>query len=137
MRKSKKEKDSIVFLLNFIISVLVVVVIVTGIRLYFALDFMREPSYFVQKADFMAHRLERADYAYLIQGKYVNESVGYEGNRFYHALAEYIEATSLEKVYTEKGYTERADKQKKIKEEARKKMGNLIIFTEKIDKLFQ
>lgn len=136
MNKQKKKFDPIVLILDLVIIAMLFWVFVAGIELYSAKSFAKEASSFAQDSRSMAYELERNDYAALIQGKYMNEITGNNGAKSYHALADYIEAVSLYKVYAEKGYTEKALVQKKIMDSSRKDMKDLKILADKVDTMF-
>ena len=90
----------------------------------------------MQDAGRMAFDLERHDYASLIEGRYFNEFNGYKAEG-YHALADYVHAASMYKVYAAKGYTDKADRQKEIMDRSRKEMGELTIFADEVDEMFR
>lgn len=138
MRKDKKKKkfDPVVLLLDLIIIVMFFVMVMIGFNLLFYWEFAKESSTFMQDTDFMSYELQKNNYSGLIQGKYVNEIYGDNTNKSYHALADYVEASSKYKVYIEKGYDDRALEEKKIMDKARKKMGNLTVFADKSDRKF-
>ena len=91
---------------------------------------------FSQDGGMMSFELQQGDYAGLIQGKYINEFNGDTEMTGYNALAEYVEAASLYKVYDAKGYADRANEQKTIMDESRIKMKELTVFADKVDKMF-
>ncbi|MBR5359412.1 MAG: hypothetical protein IK123_00860 [Lachnospiraceae bacterium] len=135
-KKEKKKSDPVVTLLDIVIVVMIFAMIPVGYNFFFYLSRANTFSSFTQDASRMSFDLTRNDYASLIQGRYMNEFNGINDAVSYHALAEYTEAVSEYKVYVEKGYTDKADRQKKIMDNSRKKMGNLEIFADKVDVMF-
>ncbi len=134
--KEKKKKDPIVTLLDFIIVIMILAMIPVGINAWFYLDRLNYTGSFTQDASRMSFDLTRDDYASLIQGKYVNEFNGITESVSYHALADYTEAVSKYKVYEGKGYTDKADKQKEIMDRSRNNLGELTVFADKVDAMF-
>lgn len=135
-KKKNKNSDPVVNLLDIIIVVMIFAMIPVGYNLIFYLGRANAFSSFTQDASRMSFDLTKNDYASLIQGKYMNEFNGITESASYHALAEYTEAVSEYKVYVEKGYADRADRQKKIMDKSREKMGDLNIFADKVDMMF-
>lgn len=134
--KEKKKKDPIVVLLDFIIVIMILAMIPIGFNAWFYLDRLNNTGSFTQDASRMSFDLTRDDYASLIQGKYVNEFNGITDSKSYHALADYTEAVSKYKIYAGKGYDDKADKQKNIMDKSRKDMGELTVFADKVDAMF-
>ena len=85
----------------------------------------------------MAFELQQGDYAALIQDKYMNEFNGNTKPAAYHALADYVKASFLYKIYDTKGYTDRAKEQKTAMEESRANMKDLEVFADKVDQMFK
>lgn len=132
---NKIKTDPVIIILDIVILILIFVTIVTGARFIFYRNIANDLS-FSQKAEMMSFELERGDYAALIQGKYINEINGNSEAGEYHALADYIEAASMYKVYDAKKYKDRAAQQEKIMTDARQKMGELTVFADRIDDTF-
>ncbi|MCR4789012.1 MAG: hypothetical protein K5888_10530 [Lachnospiraceae bacterium] len=135
MSKDKREKDPVITILNIIIILLIFVILYFGQSAFFYRS-MAEKRSFTQDAGHMSYELQNGDYAGLIQGRYVNEFNGNNDPAGYHALAEYIEAASMYRVYRDKGYMERADREKAVMDSSRTKMQELSIFADKADKMF-
>ena len=133
--KKKDKRDPAVSFLDFIIVITVFAMIPVGFRMWFYLGRMQTHS-FTQEASRMSFDLTRNDYASLIQGKYINEFNGINDTKSYHALADYTEAVSMYKIYVEKGYDDRAGEEKKAMDKARKDMGELTVFADKVDVMF-
>ena len=136
MSKEKKKIDPVNIVLDIVIVILIFVMIRAGqeVMFYKTVD---DESGFTADAEFMSFRLSEGDYASLIQDKYMNEFNGKTEAVEYHALADYVEALYLYKVYDVKGYVKKAEKQKTIMNESRKKMGDLTVFADKMDKKFE
>lgn len=137
MKRNKEKRDLIINILDAIIILMVFVIIGFGYNLSFYLKAAKTFATFEQDAKELSYQLEKNDYAYLIQGKYINEINGNEKNKSYHELAEYVEAVSKYKVYSAKGYADRADMELAIMDESRKAMGDLTIFADRIDRMFK
>ncbi len=133
---NKKRKDPVVILLDIAIIVMVFVMLAAGIQLLFFMSMAKRSSSFTQDAQEMSFSLSRNDYASLIQAKYINEFNDNTKAGTYNALAEYVEALSLYKVYDKKGYEDRAQEQKMIMEKSRDEMGDLLMFADKADAMF-
>ena len=133
--KQKKNKDPMITLLDLVIVVLIFVMLYSAQSALFYKSRVNKKS-FSQDASRLAFDLQRNDYASFIQGNYINEFNGETVSEGYHALAEYIEAASVYKVYDAKGYTDRAAEQKTIMSESRKVMGELTVFADKADEMF-
>ena len=133
--KEKKKQDPGITLLDLVIVVLIFVMIYNGFTAWFYKSRTERRS-FSQEASMLAFDIERGDYVSLIQGKYINKFNGETEASEYYALADYIEAVSVYKVYAAKGYTDRASKQRKIMDKSRKEMGDLTVFADKADKMF-
>lgn len=136
MSKTKKKKDWVVSLLDSIIVLLLFLMIYVGTNLLFEMKVEKDLLYLQQDAAMLSYELSNEDYARIIQGRYLNEINGEKGNAMFHALADYVEASSKYKIYAEKGYTDRAQEQKEIMDQAYKSMGDLVIYTKKIDAMF-
>ena len=133
--RQKKKKDPIIILLDIIIVVLLFVMIYSAQSAIFFGSRVNKKS-FSQDAGMLAFDLQRNDYAAFIQGNYINEFNGDTQSEAYMALAEYIEAASMYKVYDTKGYTDRAGKQRTIMDESRNVMSELTVFADKADEMF-
>ncbi len=130
--KQSKDKDPVIRLLDLIIVVLIFVLIHAAGSAVFYMGRVNKKT-FSQDAGRLAFDLQRNDYVSFIQGNYINDFNDDTESESYHALAEYIEAASVYKVYDAKGYTDRAAGQKSIMEESRGKMGELTVFADKAD----
>ncbi len=135
MSKEKKKRDPVILLLDLIIFLMIFVMLAVGFNALFFKNRADERS-FSQDANMMSFNLQRDDYASLIQGKYINEFNGYTETARYHALADYIEAASLYKVYAAKKDDVRAEEQKAVMAAARAEMGELTVFADKADEMF-
>ena len=135
MSKEIKKKDPVNIILDVVILIMIFVVIVNGVSFVFYRHIARKVS-FTQEAEMMSFDLKNDNYASLIQGKYINEFNGDTKAAEYHALADYVEAASMYKVYAAKNYTDRAGRQKKIMHKARHEMGELTVFADKADEIF-
>ncbi|MCR5508031.1 MAG: hypothetical protein K6F34_05025 [Lachnospiraceae bacterium] len=135
MSKEKKKKDPVVMTLDLVIVILIFVMLGVGIRLLFYKSIAKERSNFSQDAGRMAFDVERNDYASLIRARYMNEFNGYEATE-YHALADYVEAISMYKVYNTMGYADKSEWEKDIMERSRKDMKELTVFADRIDEMF-
>ncbi len=136
-KQDKRKKDPVIILLDLIIVILIFGLLKAGGSLLFYKSLDGGRSSFEQDAGRMAFDVERNDYASLISGKYINEINGKTDSSGYHALADYVEAASLYKVYETKGYTDRAKQQKAIMDSARSKMGELTVYADKADEMFK
>ncbi len=136
MRREKKKKDPVILLLDLLIIVLLFVMLFSGARAYFYRSLTDEHS-FGQDAGMMSFELQRGDYAALIRGRYVNEFNGETEASRYHALADYVEAASMLKVYAAKHDDDRAQQQRAIMTEAREEMGDLTVFADRVDEMFR
>ncbi len=119
-------------LLDLIIVVLIFVMIYAAQSAIFYGNRVNKKT-FSQDASMLAFDLQRDDYASFIQGNYVNEFNGDTQSESYHALAEYIEAASMYKVYDTKGYSDRAAEKKAVMDKSRETMGDLTVFADKAD----
>ncbi len=135
MSKERKKRDPVILLLDLIIFLMIFVMLAVGFNALFFKNRADERS-FSQDAGMMSFNLQRGDYAALIQGKYINEFNGYTETAMYHALADYIEAASLYKVYAAKKDDVRAEEQKAVMAAARAEMGELTVFADKADEMF-
>lgn len=133
----KNKADPVVVLLDFVIVIMIFVLIVVGYRLFFYVHITTRSMSYTQDAQRMSFDLSRDDYAALIEGKYMNTFNGYDDPKSYHALAEYVEALSLYKIYNEKGYEDKAREKKAIMDRSREEMGNLSVFADKVDVMFR
>ncbi len=136
MKKEKKPKDPVIVVLDVIIVLLIFVMIYVGAKAAVFMTLAHEMS-FSEDASMMAFELQQGDYAALIQDKYMNEFNGNTKPAAYHALADYVEASFLYKIYDTKGYTDRANEQKTVMEEARAGMKELEVFADKADQMFK
>lgn len=136
MSKEKKKFDLIAFILDIVIIVMLFVMFYTVSEFWTYRNYAKESATFSQDATRMAYDVEKNDYASLIQGKYVNEITGDNSAKTYNALANYVEALSMYKVYEKKGYTDKAQVQKRIMSTSRKEMKELKIVADKVDKMF-
>jgi len=136
MNKEKKKSDPVIILLDLVIVAMVFVILVTGLRLSFVISHNKRASTFMQEPSMMSFEVSNNNYAGLIQGKYINKFNGDESTASYNALADYVEALSKYKVYIAKGYDEKASEQEKIMARARVEMGDLTIFADKVDVMF-
>ncbi len=136
MSKEKKRKDPVIILLDIVIVALIFAMIYVGQSFIFYLNRMNEDS-FGADAGRMAFDLQRGDYTGFIQSKYMNGFNGDTKNDGYYSLAEYFEASFAYKVYDAKGYTEKANETKSVMERDRAQMGELTVFADKADKLFE
>lgn len=134
--KKKSRTDPAVMLLDLIIVIMIFVLIGVGGRLAFYVHLTERSMKFAQDAPRMSFDLTRNDYAALIEGKYMNTFNGYEDPKSYHALADYIEALSKYKIYDGKGYDDKAREQKAIMDSSREEMGELTVFADKVDVMF-
>ena len=135
-KKEKQKKDPKVMLLDLIIVVMIFVMIAVGVRMLFYLSYAKDHSTFMQDAGMMSFELGRNDYASLIAGKYYNEINGNEDARSYHAFADYVEALSMYKIYDQKGPAAKAEDLKENMERARTEMGELTVFADRVDSMF-
>lgn len=129
----KKKKEPIVIILDIVIILLIPVLLLVGSNLKFYMDFEKESMSFGQDSSSFSFDLQNSNYASLIQGKYINEFNGETGGDSYQALADYVEASTKYKVYNGKGYMDNAKEQLRIMDEARKEMGELSVFADKVD----
>ena len=136
MSKEKKKIDPQIILLDLIIVMMVFVMLGVGYGLYFEISFDKEYSSGIRDASKMSYELSENNYSSFIRDNYINEYNGYNEAVSYKALADYVEALSLYKVYSAKGYDMRADEQAKIMDRARSEMGELTIFADKADEKF-
>lgn len=136
MSKEKKKIDPQIILLDLIIVIMVFVMLGVGFNLYFEISFDREYSSGKREAGTMSYELSQNNYSSFIRDNYINEYNGFNDARSYNALADYVEALSLYKVYSAKGYDKRADEQAKIMDRARNEMGELTVFADKADERF-
>lgn len=134
--KEKKKADPVVGVLNVVIVIMVFVIIYAAFKFVFYWNFDRTSASFVQSASLMDYELSKNDYSGIIQGKYINEFNGITETKSYHALADYVEAASVYKVYDAKGYHDRASEQKAIMNKARIEMGELTVFADRMDRKF-
>jgi len=137
VNKEKAKKDPVIFLLDIIIISMIFVIIAVGIRLVATVQYRNTKAYFMEDASTMAFDLKENYYSGLIQGKYMNEINGNYEAKSYHALADYVEALSKYKVYKVKGYNKKALQQQEIMAGSRNEMGDLTIFADKVDKMFE
>lgn len=135
MNKEKKKKDQAITGLDIVIVILILVIMKTGFTAAFYKSRADRLS-FTQDSSHLSFDLQSNDYASLIQGKYINEFNGDKDTGGYHALADYIEAASMYKVYNAKGYTDRAEQEKSVMEKSRAAMNELTVFADKADKMF-
>ena len=135
-RPKKKKTDWLVVLMDIMIIVLVFVILWAAFSFYFYWDFAKQSSSFIQNSDMMSYELQNNDYAAIIQGRYINEFNGKKENKSYNALAEYVEAASMYKVYVAKGYAEKASKERNVMDRSRIEMDKLTIFANRVDKMF-
>ncbi len=133
MSKEKKKTDPIVVLLDLVIIAMIYVVLVKGFLLFSDISHEKKLGSFTQDSITMDFDLKKNNYAYLIQGMYMNKNNRYNKPAQYHALAEYTEAAFLYKVYDEKGYEAEAAGKKAIMDSTRKSMGSLTIFADRVD----
>lgn len=136
MNKEKTKLDPVAILLDLVIMAMILVVIGVFQTFSFYKNIARDTSSFMQDAELMSFELDNRDYADLIQGKYINEINGNKKTKRYNALADYVEAASMYKIYDTKGKTAEADKQLEIMKLSRKKMGELTIFADRADLMF-
>ncbi len=135
MSDKKKKFDPVVLLLDILIIVMVLGMIPVGYNFFFYRSRAKEFMNYSQDAGKMSFELSRNDYASLIRARYMNEFNGIDYDS-YGALAEYVEALSHYKVYNEKGYADKAGEQMEIMQQSRKEMGELTVFADKVDKMF-
>ncbi len=133
--REKKKKDPAILALDLMIVVLIFAIIYNGATAFFYKSRADKRS-FSQDAGMLSFELERGDYAGFIQGKYINQINGDTEAASYYALADYIEAASMYKVYSAKGYEDRAAEQKAIMDESRENMGELTVFADEVDSMF-
>ena len=136
MSKEKKKTDPQIVLLDLIIVIMVFVMLGVGLNLYFQISFDKEYSSGIRQAGTMSFELSENNYSSFIRDNYINEYNGYNEAKSYKALADYVEALSLYKVYSAKGYDVRAEEQAKIMDRARDEMGGLTVFADKEDERF-
>ncbi|MBR4529638.1 MAG: hypothetical protein IKO80_05075 [Lachnospiraceae bacterium] len=134
MKREKKEKDPVILLLDGIILLLFFVLLVTAGTAAFYRK-MADKRSFTQDPGMISFELQKGDYAGLIEGKYFNEFNNETESVSYHALADYVEAAFLYRIYDTKGDAERADAQRLLMEESRAAMGELSIFADRADEM--
>ena len=135
MNDKKKKFDPVVLLLDIFIIVMVIGMIPVGYNFFFYKSRAKNFMNYTQDASKLSFDLGQNDYASLIRARYMNSFNGIE-NTSYDALADYVEALSHYKVYNEKGYTDRAGEQMEIMQQSRGEMGELTVFADKVDKMF-
>ena len=133
MSKEKQKLDPVVILLDLIIIAMIYVMLVVGFNLYQNISYEKRSGTFMQDALLMSHDLQLNNYSYLVQGAYMNKINNYDDAVQYHELANYTEAAFLYKVFSEKGKQAEADRQKDSMDNARKAMGSLTVFADKVD----
>lgn len=133
MSKGKQKFDPVVILLDLIIIAMIYVMLVVGFNLYQNISYEKRSGTFMQDALLMSHDLQLNNYSYLVQGAYMNKINNYDDAVQYHELANYTEAAFLYKVFSEKGKQAEADRQKDSMDNARKAMGSLTVFADKVD----
>ena len=136
-RKEKKKADWLVICMELVIIVLVFANVLVAFNLYLSVDAAKRFSTFEQDSDIMSYELQNNNYAGLIQGKYMNELNGKNETKSYHALADYVEAATMNKIYVTKGYSVKAGKMQNIMDRSRIDMGNLTVFADKIDRMLE
>lgn len=136
MSKKKRKSDPIILLLNAIIIILVIVMLIVGIFFIEAKKRSKELYSFTADSGMLAFLLEKGDYGGFIQGIHVDELNGIKVAEGYCALSDYIEATSMYKVYVYKKYDRKAHEQKTIMDNARGQMGGLTVYADRIDEMF-
>jgi len=136
-KKEKKKTDLVVLVLDLVIVAMLFWVIYVGISMAFYMKVAKEFSSFSQDANMMSYELETNDYASFIRGNYMNELTDNTKSKSYQALASYVEAKSMYKVYAFKGYDDKAKAEQDIMDESRAKMGTLTVYADKVDKMFE
>lgn len=134
---NKEKNDSVNLFMNFCIVVLVLVAVAVGLILYETKKRDNDRFSFSRDAHMLEFEIKNSAYADLIMGKYINEFEGKEQALYYSALADYVEALSKYKVYSAKGYDERAKEQRDIMIRSRKDMGNLTVYADLADDMFE
>ena len=135
MNDKKKKFDPVVLLLDIFIIVMVIGMIPVGYNFFFYKSRAKNFMNYTQDASKLSFDLGQNDYASLIRARYMNDFNGIDQTS-YDALADYVEALSHYKVYSKKGYKDRAAEQKQIMQQSRGEMGELTVFADKVDKMF-
>ncbi len=136
MNKTKKKLDPVNILLDLIIIILLFVTLFVGEGYLFYKSRVATMG-FTRDEDRMAYDLEVGDYASLVQGKYMNEFNGKLEGSNYHALADYVEAASMYKIYETTGNKESSHEQELAMRALRVDMGVLNIFADNVDEMFE
>ena len=135
MSDKKKKLDPVVLLLDILIIVMVFGMIPVGYKFFFYRSRSKNFMSYTQDASKISFELGQNDYASLIRARYMNDFNGIDYTS-YDALADYVEALSHYKVYNEKGYSDRAKEQMEIMQQSREEMGEMTVFADKVDKMF-